>query len=134
MMSLPNMRKINARRATGESGAARRQRGLGPLDVVAGSVAILGLVAVVLLLVWSPDGKRTTPNDPIAATLVFLVGSGSRFREAEGNAKAYLDMLNPKGPMAEAMGTVGSATGPMAGKSIGGMFDLPTDQLPAPLP
>lgn len=132
------MRKTAAGRTTGGSGgrrgAARRQRGLGALDLVAGGVAILGVVAVVVLLVWSPNGKRKTPSGPIAATLVFLVGSGSRYEEAEGNAKAYLDMLNPEGPMAEAMGNVGSATGPMAGKSIGGLFNLPTDQLPAPLP
>lgn len=110
-----------------------RQRGIGTLDLVAGAAAILGAAVVAALLIWSPDAERTA-SGPISGTLVFMVGSGGLYKQAEGDAKVYLDMLNSAGPMAEAMGSVGASTGPMAGPSIARMFDLPAGQLPAPLP
>jgi hypothetical protein len=103
----------------------RRQRGLTSTEVVVIFAAAL-LIGLIIILSSGPpsDGK---PRGIMSDTAVFMMGSMPLYEQAQTNVRAYLDMLNTSGQMAESVGTTGAVTGPIDGKSVGELLNVSSD-------
>ena len=111
----------------GGSGQTRRLRGLGTTDVVGCALAALGLALVTGLLA-APQDQTGGSTDSVAQTLLLLVGLDDLYKQAESDAKAYMktydELLDPAGPMAEAMSSLGAVVDPTALDNIRQLLDL----------
>ena len=90
-------------------------------------MAALGLALVTGLLA-APQDQTGGSTDSVAQTLLLLVGLDDLYKQAETDAKAYMktydELLDPAGPMAEAMSSVGTVVDPTALDNIRQLLDL----------
>ena len=101
----------------------RRMRGLGTGEVVGSALVALGLALVTGLLAAAPD-QPDDGTDSVAQTLLLLAGLDDLYKQAETDAQTYDAMLDPAGPIAEAMHSVGAVVDPTAPDTIRQLLDL----------
>ncbi len=86
-------------------------------------MASCSLALVITLLAWPRNSADPAPS-LISNAFVFIAGSGVLYKQTKADAQVYLDMLNPAGPMAQAMDGVGGLPNPVAAEGIRQLFDL----------
>jgi hypothetical protein len=111
----------------GVSGHTKRKRGLGTSNVVACALVALGLALVTGLLAAPPD-QTGGGTDSVAQTLLLLAGLDDLYRQAETDARTsmqtYDGMLDPAGPITNALGSVGAVVDPTALDNIRQLLEL----------
>ncbi len=104
-----------------------RKRGLSTLEVAGCALAVLSMALVAGFVFFAPErGKQ--PGSAMSDAVVFIAGSGSLYKRAEADAKAYVNMMNSAGPMAQAMDGVGGLPNPVAADSVKQLFNLQSGQ------
>jgi hypothetical protein len=102
-------------------------RGLGSGEVVGSALVALGLALVTSLLA-APSERTGGGTDSVAQTLLLLASLDDLYEKAEADAKSYMKtydaLLDPAGPIAEAMNSVGVVVDPTALDSIRQLLDL----------
>ncbi len=104
-----------------------RKRGLSTLEVAGCAMAALCMALLAGFVFLAPE-RGDQPGSSVANALVFIAGSGTLYKQAETDAKAYLNMLNSAGPMAQAMDGVGGLPAPVAADGVRQLFNLQTGQ------
>lgn len=105
----------------------KRKRGLSTLEVAGCAMAALFMALLAGLVFYAPE-RGDQPGSSVANAMVFIAGSGSLYKQAETDAKNYLNMLNSAGTMAQAMDGVGGLPSPVAADSVRQLFNLQTVQ------
>ena len=117
----------DSRSGRGISGRTRRMRGLGTSEVIGCALAAVGLALVTALLAAPPD-QTGGSTDSVAQTLLLLAGLDDLYTQAQTDAKTYMQtydgMLDPAGPIAEAMSSTGAAVDPTARDNIRQLFEV----------
>jgi hypothetical protein len=105
----------------------RRMRGLATGEVVGSALVAVGLALVTGLLAAAPD-RSGGGTDSVAQSLLLLAGLDDLHKQAETDAKTYLQtydgMLDPAGPIAEAMSSAGAVVDPTALDNIRQLLEL----------
>ena len=111
----------------GVSRQTRRMRGLGTGEVLGSALVAVGLALVTSLLA-APSDQSGGGTDSMAQTLLLLAGMDDLYKQAEADAKTYMttydELLDPAGPIAEAMDSVGAVVDPTALDNIRQLLDL----------
>jgi hypothetical protein len=111
----------------GISRQTRRMRGLGTGEVVGSALVAVGLALITGLFVAAPD-QPDDAMDPVAQTLLLLVGLDDVYRQAKTDAKTYMQihdgLLDPAGPITKALESVGGRVDPTASENIRQLLDL----------
>jgi hypothetical protein len=117
----------DSRSGRGVSGHSRRKRGLGTSEVVGCALAALGLALLTALLAAPPD-QTGGSTDRVAQTHCSLPAWIKLHTQVQTDAKTHMQtydkMLDPAGPIAEAMGSVGAVADRTAPDRIRQVLDL----------
>ena len=123
MIAVPN----DGPSGRGVSRQTRRMRGLGTGEVLGSALVAVGLALVTSLLA-APSDQSGGGTDSMAQTLLFLASLDDLYKQALTDAKthmaAYDVLLDPAGPIAEAMDSVGAVVDPTALDNIRQLLDL----------